>query len=214
MKEAPPEIQGQSAPRLELVARTWARRGGRASLSIGASQAAAFAEVRPRLEAGPFGVDAGCGTGRSSFALAAATPALSTIIGLDRSAARLAKGAAELTDARVRLLRARIEEFFVQLEAAGLQSTQTWLLYPNPYPKPGRISARLYMRPGFDALVRSSRSIEMRTNWEVYAREFAQAISSLGREVEAVEPFDPPAPISDFERKYLARGQRPWRVLV
>jgi tRNA (guanine-N7-)-methyltransferase len=54
----------------------------------------------------------------------------------------------------------------------------------------------------------------MRTNWEVYAREFARAVQlAWGRQVE-IGPVEVSEPLSPFERKYAASGHALFEVSV
>src|SRR5690606_25968454 len=108
--------------------------------------------------------------------------------------------------------------------------------YPNPWPKAGQLSRRIHGDASFFDLLRCSARLELRTNWEVYAREFAFALSQArAREVEA-RPLKPPSVLADaagrfqpgdaghpshsateyavspFEAKYAASGHPLWIV--
>ncbi len=91
--------------------------------------AAEFASSR----AAPLIIDAGCGTGRSTLKLAERYPDR-TVIGVDRSEARLSKGRRVPDNAL--LLRAELGDFCRLLnDTPDLTVEETYLLYPNPYPK-------------------------------------------------------------------------------
>lgn len=155
-------------------------------------------------------LDAGCGTGASTRALALADPD-AWVVGIDKSDDRLSR-APELP-ANAMLLRGDMIDLWRLIDAKPLRVDKTWLLYPNPWPKPAHLGRRWHGHPVFPLLVRSARTIELRTNWLVYAEEFAHALALvLGRPV-AVEAFVPDAAISPFEHKYQASGHALWRVI-
>jgi len=52
--------------------------------------------------------------------------------------------------------------------------------------------------------------IELRTNWRVYAEEFALALDIAGV-ANISEAFVPEEPLTPFERKYQASGHELWR---
>jgi hypothetical protein len=74
-------------------------------------------------------------------------------------------------------------------------------------------------------------TIEMRTNWEIYAREFAEA-TRIAKKIPdqagddktcaaddntgtiSCEAFEPEQPITAFERKYKEARQQLWRVSI
>ena len=62
------------------------------------------------------------------------------------------------------------------------QQQQPWnlqthyLLYPNPYPKPKRLKSRWYGHPSFPLILQLGGDIVIRSNWELYLQEFAQAV--------------------------------------
>ena len=83
------------------------------------------------------------------------------------------------------------------------------------------------MHPIFPTLLALGCTIELRTNWEIYAREFAEAARIVydergNRSVEGdnsipkiiCESFEPTAPETAFERKYKDAGQKLWKVIV
>jgi hypothetical protein len=59
-------------------------------------------------------------------------------------------------------------------------------------------------------LSRLSGRLELRTNWDIFAQEFAQAAALIGIKGHT-EPFFPDAPMTLFERKYADRGHTLWR---
>jgi tRNA (guanine-N7-)-methyltransferase len=154
-------------------------------------------------------LDAGCGTGASTQALALANP-YTWVIGVDKSHDRL--GRHPTLPPNGALLRGDMIDLWRLIAAKGLRFDATWLLYPNPWPKPGQLARRWHGHPVFPLIVECTRNLELRTNWRIYAEEFAHALARvLGRPV-AVERLQGGAPISPFERKYQASAHALWRV--
>lgn len=187
---------------------------------VAAHTATAFAEFLDWRSARdrPWVLDAGCGTGASAHFIAAADPAVD-VLGVDKSAHRLGRspqgGAPAPEDPdRVRLLRADLTDFWRLLLASGERPRRQYLLYPNPWPKPGHLHRRWHGHPVFPLLIAAGGMLELRSNWPVYVDEFALALDAVGVPA-SVDVFDVPpdgAPATPFERKYLASGQRCWRL--
>jgi len=177
---------------------------------------------RQLLEAGvfitdqPFILDSGCGTGKSTQMLAKLFPG-QLVLGVDRSQVRLSRSG---LNARFRrsgncvLVRAELTTFWRLLLADGHRPEQHYLLYPNPYPKPGHLSRRWHGHPVFPQLLRLGGDIELRCNWEIYALEFAQAVNLACAEPIQVKRYTAESGISLFEQKYLQRGQKLYSVNV
>ena len=158
-------------------------------------------------------LDAGCGNGESTFALAQGDRAC-FVIGVDKSAARLAAGRrvvdAGIAPRNVALLRCDLVDFWPLAAAAGLRFERQYLLYPNPWPKPEHLRRRWHAHPVLPAMLALGGVIEMRTNWRVYADEFARALGQCGWGGVS-EAASSPLPLSPFERKYAASGHVLWR---
>ena len=176
----------------------------------GAAGRQAFAAVAERLARSPFILDAGCGTGASTIALAQQFRDR-LIVGVDKSAARLRVGQRVSTLANVVLLRCDLVDFWQLAAAAGLHCERQYLLYPNPWPKPEHLKRRWHAHPVLPSLVALGGEIELRTNWRVYAEEFAQALGIVGIRARC-ETFAPDTALTPFERKYAASGHELWRV--
>jgi len=174
---------------------------------------AAFASVADRLRE-PFVLDAGCGTGASTLALAREHPRR-IVIGVDKSAVRLAAGgkSSAPVPANAILLRCNLVDFWQLASAAGMRCDRQYLLYPNPWPKPEQLMRRWHAHPVFPAMLALGGGIELRTNWCVYAKEFITAADAAGLDVRC-EPFAPDEPLTPFERKYAASGHALWRCVA
>ena len=156
----------------------------------------------------PIVLDSFCGTGTSTAVLAAQFPE-ACVVGIDQSAHRLAKH--QPTEQRnYHLLRAEAEPFWQCLTEAGIPLFAHWLLYPNPWPKASQFKRRVHGHGAFPVLARLGGSLELRTNWAIYAQEFANAAALIGCGGR-VEAFTPEAPMTLFEKKYQERGHTLWR---
>jgi len=162
------------------------------------------------LETSEIVIDAGCGTGQSTRLLAQRFPG-SVVIGVDRSAARLSK-AGELPDNAI-LLRADLADLWRLARAAGWRVNRHYLYYPNPWPKPGHLKRRWHAHPVWPDLLGLGGRLEMRTNFEIYAREFARALKLAGCDPHLeVLTLQAGEAISPFEYKYCQSGHDLFQV--
>jgi tRNA (guanine-N7-)-methyltransferase len=153
-------------------------------------------------------LDSCCGVGESSRQLAI-DYAGSRVIGIDKSASRLARSAH--VPANCLLLRADVNDMWRLIADAGWSVARHYLLYPNPYPRRAQFSRRWHGSPAFPTLLSIGGHLEVRSNWQLYVHEFAQALSMVGVEA-SVEAFNPKSAMTPFERKYAASGQTLWRL--
>lgn len=176
----------------------------------------AFAGVVDRLGSAAFILDAGCGTGEATFTLAREHPER-LVVGVDKSASRLAIGQRLVgsggAPANAILLRCELVDFWQLAAAAGLRCERQFLLYPNPWPKPDQLKRRWHTHPVLPAMLALGGTIELRTNWRVYAEEFAEALRLAAWNARC-EEFTAAAPLTPFERKYVASGHPLWRCIA
>ena len=182
-------------------------------------------------------LDSGCGTGESTFHIAKRFPDM-PVIGIDKSAARLernpagkdsgetstakmssAKDSVKDVPANAFWIRAELLDFWRlaldEVDAGRWRIPYHALYYPNPWPKQSEATRRFHLHPIFPTFLALGQTTELRTNWEIYAREFAEAARILSPGTAATcEAFDPEQPITAFERKYKEARQQLWRVLV
>jgi tRNA G46 methylase TrmB len=161
-------------------------------------------------------LDSGCGTGESTLNIAIANPGI-PVIGIDKSAARLTKAGAAPRNAF--LVRAELLDFWrlalEKVKAGQWHIPYHALYYPNPWPKQNEATRRFHLHPIFPTLLQLGDTLELRTNWELYAREFAEAARIATPDCSiAREPFEPERPITAFERKYKEARQQLWRVTI
>ena len=173
-------------------------------------------------------LDSGCGTGESTIHIARRFPS-NPVIGIDKSGMRLTKAgnpaqtAGEDVPRNAFWIRAELLDFW-RLALERVQAGE-WTIpyhavyYPNPWPKQSEATRRFHMHPIFPTLLALGDTIELRTNWEIYAREFAEAARIVLNEDSVhskitCESFEPSAPETAFERKYKEARQTLWRVEI
>ena len=173
-------------------------------------------------------LDSGCGTGESTIHIARRFPNI-PVIGIDKSCDRLNKAgnpvqtAGDAIPPNAFWIRAELLDFWRL--ALDRVNAHAWTIpyhavyYPNPWPKQSEATRRFHMHPIFPTLLALGRTIELRTNWEIYAREFAEAarivLSENGESTEIkCETFMPASPETAFERKYKDAGQTLWKVVI
>ena len=178
-------------------------------------------------------LDSGCGTGESTLHLARKFKDV-PVIGIDKSAVRLTKagnsrqlelstgGSCEVPP-NAFWIRAELLDFWrLALEKVNVGEWKILhhaLYYPNPWPKESEATRRFHLHPIFPTLLQLSPVTELRTNWDLYAREFAEAAHvagealSLKLDVE-LSAFNPENSETAFERKYQTAGQELYRVVV
>ncbi|MFC3283311.1 tRNA (guanine(46)-N(7))-methyltransferase TrmB [Litchfieldella rifensis] len=160
--------------------------------------------------AAPLILDAGCGVGLSTRALARRHPG-HAVIGVDRSADRLSRDHGALPDNAL-LVRADLVDFWRLALRAGWRPAQHYLLYPNPYPKAAHLKMRWHGHPVFPAILALGGGIELRSNWRLYVEEFCLALGQVSGIAAEVERHVPEGDyLTPFERKYHLSGQALWR---
>ena len=177
--------------------------------------AAAFqtASEFARSRAAPLIIDAGCGTGRSTLKLAERYPDR-TVIGVDRSEARLSKSNDAPDNAL--LLRAELGDFWRLLnDSNDLRVEETYLLYPNPYPKDKHLKMRFQGHASLPSLLQAcGHKLTVRASWRTYLEEFRLACRRAGElgirpDLVSKGPYelsDLTDPLTLFERKYAKAG--------
>lgn len=151
-------------------------------------------------------LDSFCGTGMSTKRLAEQHHN-AAVIGLDKSAHRLTKHAD--TSDKYLLLRAECEPFWQLLVTANIKVAHHYLLYPNPWPKSSQLKRRVHGHPAFPLLARLGGSVEMRSNWQIFAEEFALASKLIGF-TGKLDRLEISEPWTLFEKKYSERAQDLW----
>ncbi|WP_295678626.1 methyltransferase domain-containing protein [uncultured Fibrobacter sp.] len=180
----------------------------------------------------PVVLDSGCGTGESTTHLARRFPDCA-VIGIDKSEARIGKGSGardtgtEGIPQNAFWIRAELLDFWRLVLDNQWNIRYHAVFYPNPWPKQAECTRRFHMHPIFPTMMQLAPVTELRTNWEIYAQEFRDAVGILGEESENIpglaslrgiraelSPLSTDNPETAFERKYAAAGQPLWRVIA
>jgi len=164
----------------------------------------------------PLILDAGCGVGHSTIALARAYPD-HWVMGVDQSEDRLTRRKPypdALLPKNMVLIRADLVDFWRLLDEASLRLARHYILYPNPWPKIGHLGRRWPAHPVFPFVPRLGGVLECRTNWQVYIAEFCRALEILTGRPQTWETFEAETPLTPFERKYRDSGQTLYRACV
>ena len=175
----------------------------------------AFEKVHEQLSQTPKPIvlDSGCGTGWASVELAKCYPD-HWVVGVDRSIDRLSR--APTLPANVCLVRAELGDFWRLIRQASWPVAIHYVLYPNPYPKARHLKRRWHGHPVWPDLLTVGERLVMRTNAQVYALEWAQALNLCQqknvdhRELNGDEVRR--HPLSAFEKKYAASGHALFEV--
>ena len=163
--------------------------------------------------AAPILLDSGCGVGWSTLSLAREYPD-HFVIGVDQSSDRIERGKPGEQPPNLRFVRADLVDFWRLLRDDGIVLARHYLLYPNPWPKIGHLSRRWHGHAVFPVIPQLGGELELRTNWRIYADEFAFAMHWLTGSEVAVEAFETTEALTPFERKYRDSGQSLWRYRV
>ena len=164
----------------------------------------------------PLVLDSGCGVGESTRELAERHPD-HWVIGVEKSALRLRKGGwvePGRCVGNLILIRAELADFWRQALANGWRLERHYLLYPNPWPKPGHLMRRWHAHPVFETLLDLGGVLELRTNWRTYAKEFVCALEFFDHHPTEVQYFEPLDCLTPFERKFDASGHQLFKVTV
>jgi len=159
-------------------------------------------------------LDTGCGTAQSTHYLQQQFPE-HLIVACDKSLARLQRNPFApwstnqlvLKYDNVRLCRVESADFMRLCAAASCTFTQHYLLYPNPWPKAKHVMRRWHGHPVFPDLLAISQSLHVRSNWQIYIEEFAQACALFSGWKGQSERLQTATGITAFEQKYLEVGE-------
>lgn len=163
----------------------------------------------------PLILDSGCGVGASTVHLSREFPE-HFVLGIDKSAARLAKHHAyrETGVSNYALVRADLLDFWRLAAQHEWQVARHYLLYPNPWPKKHALKKRFHGHPVFLDLIKLGKYFELRSNWQIYVSEFAAAFFHCTGKRGTLETFMPDTPTTPFEKKYLRSGHELFRLMI
>lgn len=171
----------------------------------------AFREIEKWVEqqGKPIIFDSCCGVGESTYHIAKAHPE-AIVLGMDKSADRLAKHGFDVVE-NYRLLQVNLNDFWRLAVEANWTLSHHYLLYPNPWPKSKHLQRRWHGSAVFPSIITLGGELELRSNWDIYIKEFARALTVAGQTCE-VTPYKAESAITPFERKYWASGQSSLRL--
>lgn len=173
-----------------------------------------FADVNALVQASDKNIilDSGCGTGESSYKLASQHQN-HWVVAIDKSKHRLQRSHAHGSlPENLLFVQCDLVYFWSLALDAQWPVDRHYLLYPNPWPKAGHLQRRWHGHPIFPTLIALGQHISLRTNWQIYAREFALSLQLLLNDSVVVEQLKISSPLTAFERKYQQSGHSIYAV--
>lgn len=170
------------------------------------------AERRQQFSGYPIIFDSCCGVGDSSRALAERNPG-HFVIGADKSEKRLMTERTSDLPENLIMVRTDLNDFYRMAVDAGWRFDRHYIFYPNPWPKSEHLKRRWHGAPVFPYMLALGGILELRSNWKLYLDEFCAALETAGVG-GIISPFDVDRPITAFEAKYDASGQRLWQLVA
>lgn len=164
----------------------------------------------------PIVLDSGCGVGMSTIILAKQHPEC-FVVGVDQSAVRLEKNPCYLDGKapdNYQLIQADCVDFWRLAKQADWQIKKHYIFYPNPWPKKSHLKRRWHGHPVFAQMCDLSTDIELRTNWDIYAKEFHWAWQYITGNSADLNIIEPDSYITPFEKKYYLSGQQLYQVVA
>ena len=158
-------------------------------------------------------LDSCCGIGESSFHHAKANPK-HLVIGIDKSEHRLDKY--EFHHGQLDnlvLARGDLNDLWRLIAQSDWPVTEHYILYPNPWPKSKHLQRRWHGAPVFSAVPKIGQTLIVRSNWDIYIKEFQQALNIAGIQAQVSE-YQSDDAITPFERKYWASGQNSHQLVA
>lgn len=216
MFEVPTIVSNQDGPHPGL-AKTLARHLARPfAPPAGARRAALYEALAPLIAAAQAEgraiiLDSGCGRGESSFWFAQQHPE-ALVLGVDKSEQRLSMAEKQAQPPGLHFLRAELSDLWLLAWQHGWRFSLLAMLYSNPWPKSEHLKRRWHGHPIFPFVLHSCDQLLLRSNWAIYAEEFALACQQASGVSCAATDYQPESAITAFERKYLRAGQKLYQV--
>ena len=158
-------------------------------------------------------LDSCCGIGESSFYHAQQNPDY-LVIGIDKSEHRLDKFQHHYDKSNNLILaRGDLNDLWRLIANANWPISEHFILYPNPWPKAKHLGRRWHGAPVFSYIPKIGGKLTLRSNWDIYVKEFQRALELAGIHCEA-KPYASDEAITPFERKYWASGQKSYQLVV
>ncbi len=213
--KSPLIVSSQTAPHRNLAKLVLKYQNSELQDSIPKHAENAFLIANKFVSSNKVVLDSGCGTGESSYHLAKKYPD-HKIVAVDKSIERLQRSHAfGEQPANLLFVQSDCVHMWRLIRQAGWKIERHYLFYPNPWPKPGHLQRRWHGHPVFPTMLALGGMLVMRTNWEVYAQEFAQALTMSGcADIDMKQlKLDSDAAITPFERKYIQSGHQLYEVM-
>jgi tRNA G46 methylase TrmB len=157
-------------------------------------------------------IDSCCGVGQSTRILAKQHPN-ALVIGIDKSQHRLSRQINDVWQvSNYLLVRADLNDLYRLIAASDWPVSQHYLLYPNPWPKSKHLQRRWHGAAVFPAILAIGQQLTLRSNWRLYLEEFQTAAALAGKASTLVEIPLQAQPMTPFEAKFQASGQRCWQL--
>lgn len=109
------------------------------------------------------------------------------------------------------VVRADVIDFWRLITQQDWHVAQHTIYYPNPYPKASQLQKRWHGTASLQDILRIGGKLMVRSNWDIYIREFAEALRICGKNADVTQVRQG-EPITPFERKYWNSGQQSWQV--
>jgi len=180
---------------------------------------AGFAQIKNAVDAfllsnsnGKIILDSCCGVGESTYHLAVNDPN-ALVIGVDKSEHRIEKYEHHFQQPHQKkvdnfiLIRGDLNDLWRLIAEANWPISHHYILYPNPWPKSKHLPRRWHGAPVFKYIPLLSEKLTVRSNWDIYINEFAQALTHMNVKAIVTEYASDNA-MTPFERKYWASGQK------
>lgn len=155
-------------------------------------------------------LDSCCGVGESTVNLAEQHPDC-LVIGIDKSEHRIDKHEHYQHDekqlANTEFVRGDLNDLWRLIADANWPIEHHFILYPNPWPKSKHLQRRWHGAPVFSFIPRLSKRLTVRSNWDIYIKEFQQALAIANIDSD-VKEYSSEHSMTPFERKYWASGQK------
>tara|TARA_B100000900_G_scaffold279871_1_gene239434 strand:+ start:22 stop:669 length:648 start_codon:yes stop_codon:yes gene_type:complete len=156
----------------------------------------------------PIILDNGCGTGLSSLWLADQNPN-AVVFGIDHTNKFTSRYACK----NIIFAQVDLSQLWRLLWEKKIPIAKAYLLYPNPWPKSKHLTRRWHAHPAFKYLAFIADSLEMRTNWEIYALEARDSLEFITGNKASLSKFFPNTSISLHEEKYMKSGHDLFKLM-
>ena len=86
-------------------------------------------------------------------------------------------------------------------------------LYPNPWPKAEHLKRRWHAHPVFPKILKTTKKIILRTDWEIYAEEFKKTLEIHKYNSLKCSSIKLSHGISRFEQKFIRQNRKIYELI-